>query len=183
MKYRKVFPHILFAILVGVFVLLNNFSLKQSKIAHPSTTSNQVTTTKETAKVIRVIDGDTIKVLINSKEETVRLIGIDTPETVDPRKPVQCFGIEASNKAKEVLTGKTITLESDPTQGNRDKYGRLLQYVFIDRVNINKLMISEGYAHEYTYKSNPYKYQLEFIQAEKDARQNKKGLWADNVCN
>ena len=182
MKHRKVFPHIIFVILVGVFVLLNNSNLKQSKVVQPSHTNNQVSTTKETARVVRVVDGDTIKVLINNKEDTVRLIGIDTPETVDPRKPAQCFGKEASDKAKEVLTGKTISLESDPTQGNRDKYQRLLRYVFLGDLNFNKFMISEGYAHEYTYKSNPYKYQLEFIQAEKDARQNKKGLWADGVC-
>ena len=134
------------------------------------------------AKVVRVIDGDTIKVLINNKEETVRLIGIDSPETVDPRKPVQCFGIEASNKAKEILNNQTVRLESDPTQGERDKYGRLLRYVFLlDRTNFNKLMISQGYAHEYTYKGNPYRYQLEFIQSAKEARENNKDLWKD--CN
>lgn len=182
MKYRKVWSLIFFAILVGVFVFLNNSNLKQSKIVQPSQTNNQVSTVKETARVTRVVDGDTIKVLINNKEETVRLIGIDTPETVDPRKPVQCFGKEASEKAKEILNGETITLESDSTQSNRDKYGRLLRYVFLNSLNFNKLMISEGFAHEYTYRSNPYKYQLEFIQAAKDARQNKKGLWANNVC-
>lgn len=137
---------------------------------------------QETARVLRVIDGDTIKVWINNKEETVRLIGIDAPETVDPRKPVQCFGREASDKAKEVLTGKIITLESDPTQADRDKYGRFLRYVFIGDLNINKLMISEGYAHEYTYRSNPYKYQEEFKSAEKTAREESKGLWDKNIC-
>ncbi len=181
MKYRKVWPIIIFAILVGVFVLLNNSSLKQDKVVRPSPTNNQVSTTKENAKVIRVIDGDTIKVLINNKEDTVRLIGIDAPETVDPRKPVQCFGKEASDKAEEILDGKTITLESDSTQGDRDKYQRLLRFVFLNDLNFNKFMISEGFAHEYTYKSNPYKYQLEFIAAEKSARENRKGLWADMV--
>lgn len=132
--------------------------------------------------MVWVIDGDTIKVLINNKEETVRLIGIDTPEVVDPRKPVQCFGIEASNKAKEILNGRSVILESDSTQGERDKYGRLLRYVFLDKENFNKIMISEGFAHEYTYKDNQYKYRNEFINSEKEARENKRGLWADNAC-
>ncbi len=132
--------------------------------------------------VSSVIDGDTIQVLIDAKKETLRLIGIDTPETVDPRKPVQCFGKEASAKAKSLLSGKSVRLESDPTQGERDKYQRLLRYVFLeDGTNFNKLMISEGYAYEYTYNI-PYKYQVEFKQAQRDAEAGKKGLWADNAC-
>ncbi len=148
------------------------------KVAVTSTTNNK------TAKVpvIKVIDGDTIQVSINGKSETIRLIGIDTPETVDPRKPVQCFGKEASDKAKSVLTGKSVVLESDPTQGERDKYQRLLRYVFLeDGTSFNKFMISEGYAHEYTYNT-PYKYQAEYKQAQKEAEANKVGLWADNAC-
>ncbi|MBI4089572.1 MAG: thermonuclease family protein [Candidatus Levybacteria bacterium] len=182
MKYRKILPHLLFAILVVIFVLLNNSGLKLDKIIQPSQ-QNLESSVKETFKVTKVVDGDTIKVLVNNKEETVRLIGIDTPEVVDPRKTVECFGIEASNKAKEILNGKNVRLESDSTQGNKDKYGRLLRYVFLeDYTNFNKFMILEGYAHEYTYNSNPYKYQLEFKIAERQARENKKGLWADNIC-
>lgn len=132
--------------------------------------------------VSSVVDGDTIKVNINGTVETLRLIGIDTPEVVDPRKPVQCFGVEASNKAKELLTGAKVRLETDPTQGERDVYGRLLRYVFLsDGTNFDKLMIEQGYAYEYTYNL-PYKYQTEFKQAETYARTNKLGLWADNTC-
>lgn len=133
-------------------------------------------------KIIKVVDGDTVAVDIDGTKETLRLIGINTPETVDPRKPVECFGKEASNKAKEVLNGKSVILESDPIQGERDKYGRLLRYIFLeDGTNFNKLMIAEGYAYEYTYNF-PYKYQEEFKQAEKEARENKRGLWADDAC-
>ncbi|MEK9207587.1 MAG: thermonuclease family protein, partial [Patescibacteria group bacterium] len=125
---------------------------------------------QEAYKVIKVVDGDTIDVDINGEISRLRLIGIDTPETVDPRKPVQCFGREASNKAKELLQGQFIFLESDETQGERDKYKRLLRYVFLpDGRNFNLLMISSGYAHEYTY-DEPYKYQADFKQAEIDAR-------------
>lgn len=132
---------------------------------------------QETFSVTRVVDGDTIDVIIEGKTERLRLIGIDTPETVDPRKPVQCFGKEASKKAKQLLSNKTVKLESDPTQGERDKYGRLLRYVVLpDGQSFNKLMISEGYAYEYTY-STPYKYQTEYKQAQKDARIAKRGLW------
>ncbi|MEK7450833.1 MAG: thermonuclease family protein [Patescibacteria group bacterium] len=134
-------------------------------------------------KTVWVIDGDTIKVLINNKEETIRLIGIDTPEVVDPRKPVQCFGIEASNKAKEILQSRMVLLEPDAASGDVDQYHRLLRYVFLeDGTNFNKLMIEKGYAHEYTYKDNQYKYRNEFIEKEKEARENKRGLWADNAC-
>ncbi|MBU0708808.1 thermonuclease family protein [Patescibacteria group bacterium] len=140
------------------------------------------TDNKQTFRVVKVVDGDTIAVDINGVTESIRLIGIDTPETVDPRKPVQCFGVEASNKAKSVLDGKVVTLESDSTQGDRDKYGRLLRYVFLeDGTHFNKLMIIEGYAFEYTYQL-PYKYQNEFKQAEIEARETKRGLWADDTC-
>lgn len=134
-------------------------------------------------RVTKVIDGDTIEVSIGNQPEKVRFIGIDTPETVDPRKTVQCFGVEASNKTKELLFDKRVFLEADPTQGNRDKYKRLLRYVYIlDGTMINKLLIEEGFAHEYTYMSNPYKYQTEFKEAQKRARTNKRGLWDDNIC-
>lgn len=131
--------------------------------------------------IVRVIDGDTFEVNINGALEKVRLIGVDTPEVVDPRKPVECFGIEASNRAKEILMGKKVRLESDPTQGDCDKYGRLLRYAFLeDGANFNLLMIKEGYAHEYTY-AIPYQYQQEFKAAQTRARQDSLGLWGD-VC-
>lgn len=141
------------------------------------------TTSFKYYSVSRVIDGDTIDVSIDGKVERLRLIGIDTPETVDPRKPVECFGVEASNKAKTLLIGKKVSLESDDSQGELDKYNRLLRYVFLeDGTNINLLMIKEGYAHEYTYNL-PYKYQTEFKNAQKQAEANKAGLWSLNACN
>lgn len=143
---------------------------------------NTVNTDETLYDVVKVVDGDTIAINMNGSKETIRLIGIDTPETVDPRKPVQCFGIEASNKAKELLTGKRVRLETDPTQGERDKYNRLLRYVFLEGgTNFSELMIREGYAHEYTYNL-PYKYQEQFKQAENEARIAKRGLWADDAC-
>jgi micrococcal nuclease len=133
------------------------------------------------AIVTKVVDGDTVRVSSNNKEETIRMIGINTPETVDPRREVECFGKEASNRTKELLTGKQVVLESDDTQDSRDRYGRQLVYVWLDGVNINKQLIAEGYAYEYTYEQ-PYKYQFEFKEAQLLAQETKKGLWADNTC-
>lgn len=139
--------------------------------------------TSETYLVVSVVDGDTVAVEINGEKEVLRLIGINTPETVDPRKPVECFGKEASNKAKEILTGQRVRLEADPTQGELDKYNRLLRYVILeDGTNFNKKMIEDGYAYENTYNV-PYRYQTEFKEAEKTAREAGRGLWAKDTCN
>lgn len=155
-----------------------NEGLEETKI------ENDNNIDQELYLVTRVVDGDTIKVQMGDNIETLRLIGMDTPETVDPRKLVQCFGKEASNKAKEMLDGKKVRLEADITQGERDKYQRLLRYVFLeDGTFFNKFMIEQGYAHEYTYESNPYKYQVEFKEASKKAREGSLGLWSPNTCN
>jgi micrococcal nuclease len=202
MNKKLIYPAL---IIIGLFFLVgcvakpDQTGIKQESIQVQSTqgtsspdVANTETKPTETPqhpqndlyKVIKVTDGDTIKVDINGKTETLRLIGIDTPETVDPRKPVQCFAQAASDKAKEILSGKNVRLEADSTQGELDKYNRLLRYVFLeDGTFYNKLMIAEGYAHEYTYQSNPYKYQADFKEAEKQAREQSKGLWSSNTCN
>jgi micrococcal nuclease len=176
MKYRIIWILFVFIGLIVASVLFGAPELKQISVTKPSPKNTQTSLLRTTAKVERAVDGDTIKVLIKNQEDTVRLIGIDAPETSDPKKPIQCFGEEARDKAKELLTGKTIILESDPTQSDRDEYGRLLRYVFLDGLNFNKLMISEGYAREYTFKGKIYKYQAEFIQAEKKAKAENRGL-------
>ena len=133
-------------------------------------------------RVLNVIDGDTIDISYNGKSERVRMIGLDTPETKDPRKPVQCFGHEASQRMRDLVAGKNVRIEQDATQGERDKYGRLLLYIYLeDGTNVAYKMIADGYGHEYTYKI-PYKYQTQFKAAQKDAENNKRGLWANNTC-
>jgi micrococcal nuclease len=125
--------------------------------------------------------------VIASSTVRVRLIGLDTPEVVDPRKPVQCFGKEASAEMKKITGAGYARLELDPSQGTYDKYGRLLAYVYIplnskqEGLLVNKYMIDEGYGHEYTYDI-PYKYQKDFKAAERSARESGKGLWAPGVC-
>lgn len=133
-------------------------------------------------KVVRVVDGDTLRVLVNDKEETVRLIGINTPETVDPRKTVECFGKESSARMKELAQGEYVYLETDQTQDTRDIYGRMLAYVYLeDGQMVNRKMIAEGYAYEYTYFT-PYKYQKEFRELQNFARASKYGLWSATTC-
>ncbi|HYE22966.1 MAG TPA: thermonuclease family protein [Candidatus Paceibacterota bacterium] len=137
---------------------------------------------KETYRVQRVVDGDTLVVDISGSEITLRLIGVNTPETVDPRKPVECFGKEASAQTTSLLAGQNVLLGFDSSQGNWDKYNRLLTYVYReDGLFINKYLIENGYGHEYTYNT-PYKFQEEFDEAEEYARENKKGLWAPEAC-
>ena len=134
-------------------------------------------------QVTKITDGDTITVKIGNKNTSIRLIGVDTPETVDPRKTVQCFGKEASAITKKILLNRKVSLESDPTQGDTDKYGRLLRYVFLqDGTNFDKWLIDEGYGFEYTYNL-PYKYQQEYKDAENTARLSSKGLWKSEACN
>ncbi len=136
----------------------------------------------ESNRVVKVVDGDTVDVDIDGSTTRLRIIGIDTPETVDPRKPVQCFGREASNKAKEILTGQFVTLTADGSQGDTDKYGRLLRYIALpDGTDYGLYMISQGYAHEYTYHL-PYEKQADYKQAEIDARSNNRGLWSPDTC-
>jgi len=125
-------------------------------------------------KVVRVIDGDTIEI---EGGEHVRYIGIDTSETVDPRKPVQCFGVEASNKNKELIEGKMVRLEKDIT--DRDKYNRLLRYVYVSDTFINLELVKQGFAYSYSYPPD-IKYQDQFVKAQQEARVAKRGLW--NAC-
>lgn len=135
--------------------------------------------------VERVVDGDTIVVRASDETQSrVRLIGIDTPESVHPTKPVECFGKEASTKLRELIEGKFVRMEYDASQGMFDTYDRMLGYVFLeDGTFVNEIMIAHGYAYEYTYnKAQPYQYQDAFVHAQEMAQATKQGLWADGAC-
>jgi len=132
--------------------------------------------------VSRVVDGDTLEVMIDDEKQKIRLIGVNTPETVDPRRPVQCFGKKASAFTEKLLSDRLVRLEADSSQADVDKYGRLLRYVYLsDGRLLNQELIVSGYGREYTYKK-PYKYQMEFRESEAKAKQDKLGLWADGAC-
>ena len=133
-------------------------------------------------QVDRVVDGDTIKIDMNGQIESVRLIGINTPETVDPRRPVECFGKEASDRMKDLASGKIVRLEYDASQNYRDTYNRILAYVYLeDGQMLNRKMIAEGYAYEYTYMT-PYLYQAEFRRLQQLAKSSGRGLWSEESC-
>lgn len=124
----------------------------------------------------RVVDGDTIVVNIAGKIEKVRLIGVDTPETVHPQKPVERFGKEASEFTRRMVAGKTVRLEYD--WQTRDKYGRLLGYVYLqDETFLNAEIIKQGYGFAYT--KYPFKYLDDFRRYEREARENSRGLWKE----
>lgn len=126
--------------------------------------------------ITKVIDGDTVELENGGK---VRLLGIDTPETKDTRKSVECFGKQASNETKNLLEGKMVLLEKDISE--TDKYGRLLRYIFLplpdDRsLFVNDYLIREGFAKALNYPPD-VKYNDQFREAERSAKENKKGLW------
>ncbi len=134
--------------------------------------------------VIRTVDGDTIKAFVENQEVTVRILGINTPESVDPRRTVECFGKEASQKLKDLLEGKEVALYADPSQDSVDKYGRYLRYVVLRDTgeDIGKILLEDGYAYEYTYKV-PYVFQQEYQRAMNEAKDAQRGLWNPSTCN
>lgn len=132
--------------------------------------------------VTGVVDGDTLTVDDAGASVTVRLFGIDTPETVDPGQPEQCFGPEATTRAEELLNDEQVWLEADPSQDPTDRYGRRLAYVWLpDDELVNLALIEEGYAREYTY-DEPYRYQDIFRTAQNTASQAQLGLWSAQTC-
>ncbi|CUB20643.1 Thermonuclease precursor [Bacillus subtilis] len=129
-------------------------------------------------RVIRVIDGDTFIADVNGTEERIRLILVDTPETVHPTKEVQPYGKEASAFTKKQLENQSVYLEYD--QEKRDKYDRLLAYVFLkDGTSFNKILLEKGYARLAVFPPN-IKYEDEYKQAEEAAKNEKIGIWNNN---
>lgn len=156
----------------------NNQSPKDQTKAQTKNVEGDKLSTQETYLVTRVIDGDTIIVLIDGKEKTVRYIGIDTPETVRPLKPVECFGQEASIRNKELVLGRMVRLIKDVSE--TDQYGRLLRYVYFNDEFINLSLVQGGFANVYSYPPD-IEYNELFKQAEQEARATKTGLWG-NKC-
>lgn len=141
--------------------------------------------------VSKVTDGDTFEVEIDGKKEKVRMLAIDTPEkwesnklnkdverTGNDKKTIKKLGELSSNYTKKLISGKKVRLEPDPTNDDRDRYDRLLRYVYLeDGTFVNLKIVEDGYANAYT--RFPITKKDEFIQAERKARENKRGLWGD----
>ncbi len=158
----------------GPLILLPLIVIALSSLAH-----SQILVQRESEyrTVKRVVDGDT---LILENGERVRLIGVDSPETKHPQKPVEYFGKEASGFTRSMVQGKKVRLEFDQSNspnGHKDKYGRTLAYVFLeDGTFLNAEIVKQGYGHAYT--RFPFRYLKEFRQLEREAREQGRGLWA-----
>ncbi|UGS34672.1 thermonuclease family protein [Capillimicrobium parvum] len=127
-------------------------------------------------EVTRVVDGDTIHVDLDGTDETVRYIGIDTPESVKPGTPVQCFAKRASAHNEQLVGGEDVRLRFDVER--RDRYGRLLAYVYRvgDGTFVNAALVRDGYARTLTVPPN-VRYADRFAQLQRQAREHRRGLW------
>lgn len=142
----------------------------------------------EAARLVRVVDGDTLVVQLGSDSASVRVIGINTPETKDTRRDVECLGQEATAFAQDFFVNSNeIYLKPDSSQQNRDRYGRLLRYVGKFDPNSNQIIdyglsvIAAGFAQEYTYEV-PYAQQAEYRAAQAQAQAEERGLWEPGKC-
>lgn len=135
----------------------------------------------ESFPFMRVVDGDTVMVGVNSRSEYVRLIGIDSPEPHDPSGP-ECYANEATEHLKELARTGLVVLHTDESQGTRDTYGRLLAYVELpDGTDLGEAMLRDGYAREFTY-DQPYARRDAYIAAENEALETQSGLWSPATC-
>lgn len=166
----------------GVMIVAIVYELMGWTFLQTPTEITTPTANKTYYSVKQVTDGDTLSVTIDGNEERVRLIGINTPETGAGSTSEQCFGEEASQRMKNLAQGKQVALEYDESQGIRDTYGRLLAYVYLeDGQMLNRKMIADGYAYEYTYMT-PYAYRSEFRELQNIAKLSGRGLWGETTC-
>ncbi len=156
--------------------LLGNAKSIESNTKSPETIPSPTVSPVNEVKIKKIIDGDTIEMEDGRK---LRYIGIDTPETVDPRRPDGCFGKEASEVNKQLVEGKEVRLEKDVSE--TDVFGRILRYVWVGDVFVNDYLVRQGFAKAVSFPPD-IKFQEQFRQAEAEARENKRGLWADGVC-
>jgi micrococcal nuclease len=169
----------------GIFLLIfaaQSFGWFDQPVAPPAQQQSKqpAASEKGTYQVSRFIDGDTFAADVNGKDETIRIIGIDTPETHAPGKPVQCYGPAASAYLKTLIGESEVTLENDPKNDNRDRYGRLLRHVYLpNSSSVALAIIQNGYGFAYT--TYPFTGKEQYIAAEAQARAQAKGLWAN--CN
>lgn len=153
------------------------YSVPLENVENVTLSMSQYQVSEIPAKVVETIDGDTIKVSVNGKIETVRYILIDTPESKSPKTCVQFYAKEAFLRNSELVKGGKVTLEFE--QGNtRDSYGRLLAYVYVDGVSIQGTLLQEGYARVAYIMNPPYKYLERFRKEENLAKKEKINIWS-----
>ncbi|MCU0491407.1 MAG: thermonuclease family protein [Chloroflexaceae bacterium] len=133
-------------------------------------------------RVETVVDGDTIRVRIGNRSEPVRMLGVNTPETGAGSTTRECFGPEASDWTKQALAGQTVLLEFDESQGRRDRFDRLLAFVWLEDGRLFNLdLLTAGYAFEFEPRRDS-KYQRLLDRAEREARDAGRGLWSAATC-
>lgn len=166
-------------LLIGSVLLLAGSlsACKSPPTQSPSTDQSSPQDQLVEAKVIRVIDGDTIEVGIEGSLYKVRYIGIDTPEMVHPPEPAEYFSKEASEKNRELVDGKTVRLEKDVSE--TDEHGRLLRYVWVGDMMVNAELVKLGYAKAVTYPPD-VKYDDLFVQLQREAKEACLGLWGES---
>ena len=171
-------------VLLGILIsqLLNSSQTSKNLVPSPTSTKKESTLSAQLFKVLNAVDGDTIVIEGN---QTVRYIGIDTPETKHPQKGVECYGKEAKKKNEELVEGKMVKLEKDVSES--DKYGRLLRYVYLvnesspsSSLFVNEYLVREGFANASTYPPD-VKFSELFLEAQNEAREKNKGLWSECV--
>jgi micrococcal nuclease len=180
------------ALLTVAFGAVSCGSPRVSLAAQAPATLDQEPAGYEEGVVVRAIDGDTIEVRITARVPGpgagttkvgqivgVRLLGIDTPESVDPNSPVECFGQEASAATEVLLEGRTVRLVKDVE--DEDSFGRQLRYVYIGHEMVNARLVVNGYASTLTYPPN-VRHAALFSHLQRDARTRQRGLWDDGTC-
>ena len=170
-------------IFVGAFFLspkqLRMMQIALTNLSPSIVPSQQTSLQTSNVKVVRVIDGDTVEL---ETGETLRYIGIDTPETKHPKKPVQCYGEEAYQVNKKLVEGKTVRIVKDISEV--DKYKRLLRYVYVatqaspSGILVNDYLVRNGFAFASTFPPD-VKYSEQFIEAQREAREKNLGAWAN----
>lgn len=169
---RKRFQRQLLSLVIGLLLITAGYYTE----SRSPTDTHMSPAPAGTYHVVKFDDGDTIVVDMNGVEEKIRFIGVDTPETHDPRKAVQCYGRAASAYTQQRIGNQPVRLETDPLSTNRDRYNRLLRYVYLpDGTLLNLDIIQQGYG--FTYLSFPFTKSDDFHAAQTTAREQNKGLW------
>lgn len=164
------------SLIIALIILVVGYGQQQGwlKPAEEAATQNQ----PGLYNVSRFVDGDTIVVDMNGRKESVRMIGVDTPETHRPNTPVQCYGPAAAAYTKNLIGNQRVRLESDAKSQNRDRYDRLLRYVYLpDNRLIAEEVIKTG--HGFAYTQFPFSKSDQFVHAEQAAKNANRGLWGN----
>lgn len=166
---RQIVSLLLSLILAGISFYLSKYPQQPSQVAADITFGGY--------RVTEFVDGDTITVDMNGRKERVRMIGVDTPETHDPRKSVECFGQAAADYTRQLIGNDMVRLEADELSSNRDRYNRLLRYVYTsDNKLVQAEIIKNGYG--FAYVSFPFSKLEEFRRYESEAERQQLGLWS-----